>query len=407
MGPVLRGRGGAAVRAVAEALAEYVRKADAETLRGDLGPGAVRRGIEYAGERRDWTWAILKAYEIRLRELEDPTRGGFPLETPDRSDATPLLAERHWLGVPWGFGAYASRAKFGAALQHPEWYVEFGEYRSCLSANRDLAVSAERRGRLGRAATLWANTARMHIALGEFAEAEGTRRRAAALAGRLTEPSIGLAAFTDLEDDRRLAMDEEWDAPIDQPGPGIGEGQARKWYWSNPAVGAAIARTHARMGRVERAMRRLASVVPIIEQAPAGARDYTHMACDAAETLWLTERTDRIEVIEHNLRAKVVEPDFRWPMMDGRLAMARLCALQGRHDEAGDWFAKARTVLDEQGARPLRAIVDYDEALMYARRDEPGDAERARPLLDAALAQFRSLGMRGWIRRAEALHGRL
>src|SRR5262245_6382325 len=123
-------------------------------------------------------------------------------------------------------------------------------------------------------------------------------------------------------------------------------------YVSNPAFGAAIARTHARMGRVERAMRRLASVVPIIEQAPAGARDYTHMACDAAETLWLTERTDRIEVIEHNLRAKVVEPDFRWPMMDGRLAMARLCALQGRHDEAGDWFAKARTVLDETGRPP-------------------------------------------------------
>jgi hypothetical protein len=43
-------------------------------------------------------------------------------------------------------------------------------------------------------------------------------------------------------------------------------------------------------------------------------------------------------------------------------------------------------VLDEKGARPLRAIVDYDEALMYARRGEPGDAAHARPLLDAALA---------------------
>jgi len=90
-------------------------------------------------------------------------------------------------------------------------------------------------------------------------------------------------------------------------------------------------------------------------------------------------------------------------MMDGRLALARLCALRRRYDEARDWFAKARTVLDEQGARPLRAIVDYDEALMYARRGAPGDSERARPLLDAALRQFRTLGMPGWIRRAEAL----
>ena len=80
-------------------------------------------------------------------------------------------------------------------------------------------------------------------------------------------------------------------------------------------------------------------------------------------------------MLERNLREKVVEPDFRFPMKDGRLALARLCALQGRDDEA----------------------------LMYARRGAPGDPERAWPLLDAALRQFRTLGMPGWIRRAEAL----
>jgi hypothetical protein len=157
------------------------------------------------------------------------------------------------------------------------------------------------------------------------------------------------------------------------------------------------------MGRAERAIRRLASVLPAIERAPGQAENYTRIACDAAETLWLTQRTDWIDVIEGNLRAKVIEPDFRYPMMDGRLALARLCALQRSYDEAVDWFAKARTVLDEQEARPLRAIVDYDEALMYARRNVAGDRERARPLADAALVQFRTLGMPGWIRRAEAL----
>jgi hypothetical protein len=40
---------------------------------------------------------------------------------------------------------------------------------------------------------------------------------------------------------------------------------------------------------------------------------------------------------------------------------------------------------------------------MEARPGEPGDAARTRPLLDAALAHFRSLGMPGWTRRAEAL----
>jgi hypothetical protein len=130
---------------------------------------------------------------------------------------------------------------------------------------------------------------------------------------------------------------------------------------------------------------------------------YPVLAYNTAEVLWLLEHLEHVEVLEENLRAKVLEPDFRFPMGDARLAMARLCALRGRQAEAISWFAEARAVLDEQSARPLRAIVDYDEALMYARRDGPGDRGRARPLHDAALAQFRTLGMPGWIRRAEAL----
>ena len=125
--------------------------------------------------------------------------------------------------------------------------------------------------------------------------------------------------------------------------------------WYRASTEAAIARIHARMGRADRALRRLASVIPALEKAPGWAENYTRIACDLAETLWLTERTDHIEAIERNVRDKVVVPDFRYPMMDGRLALARLCALQGRYDEAVEWFARARTVLDEQGARPLRA----------------------------------------------------
>ncbi len=91
----------------------------------------------------------------------------------------------------------------------------------------------------------------------------------------------------------------------------------------------------------------------------------------------------------------------------GRLALARLCALQGRHDEAVEWFAKARTVLDEQGARPLRAITDFDEALMHARRGMVGDRERVLRLLDLAVPQFEAIGMPGWLRRAEELRRKM
>jgi hypothetical protein len=54
--------------------------------------------------------------------------------------------------------------------------------------------------------------------------------------------------------------------------------------------------------------------------------------------------------------------------------------------------------LEEQGARPLRAIADLDEAVMYLRRNEDGDRHRAGPLLAAATIQFRALGTTRWLR---------
>jgi len=125
--------------------------------------------------------------------------------------------------------------------------------------------------------------------------------------------------------------------------------------------------------------------------------------CLAANTLWVLERRDHIEVIERNLREKVIAPDFRYLSQDGRLALAKVLALQGRFSEAREWFAKARRVLEDEGARPLRAIVDFEEALAYVRRSEPGDRAEAVKLLDAALVPFQDLGMTGWQRRAEQL----
>jgi hypothetical protein len=131
------------------------------------------------------------------------------------------------------------------------------------------------------------------------------------------------------------------------------------------------------------------------------------MAGTAAEALWLLGRLEHADVIERALREKVLPADLISPVADSRLALARLCALTGRFDEAVRWFAEARRNLDEQQARPLRAICDYDEALMYLRRDGAGDTERAHPLLDAAQPQFELLGMTGWIRRAEELAAQL
>ena len=111
-------------------------------------------------------------------------------------------------------------------------------------------------------------------------------------------------------------------------------------------------------------------------------------------------RRDHLQPVETALRLKALPADFRFPMMDLRLSLARLCALDRRLDEADHWFAQARLVLEEQQARPLRAIADFDQALMLTRA---GRHRQARPYLNAAIGQFQRIGMTGWLRRAGQL----
>ena len=172
------------------------------------------------------------------------------------------------------------------------------------------------------------------------------------------------------------------------------------------ALRAGIARAYARTGRRDDALKLVPRVCDALNRADAWAPNYPRIACNVAEVLWLLESTAEIETIEFSIREKVLKPDFRYPMVDARLSMARLAALRRRYDDAASWFVQARAVLDAQGARPVRAIVDYDEALMYFRRRADGDRERALPLLEAALVQFREIGMTGWIRRAIGLRDR-
>src|SRR5581483_4269378 len=135
-----------------------------------------------------------------------------------------------------------------------------------------------------------------------------------------------------------------------------------------------------------------------MQRAPIWAINIPRIVCLAAETLWLAERTEGADLVEWALREKVLGPDWRYPQVDGRLAMAQLSALRGDVDAAVDWFAQARTALAEHGARPMLAVTDHEEALMYARL---GDATRARPLIAQALFEFDRIGMSGWIRRGK------
>jgi DNA-binding NarL/FixJ family response regulator len=99
------------------------------------------------------------------------------------------------------------------------------------------------------------------------------------------------------------------------------------------------------------------------------------------------------------------------PLFSFAPMIARMAALLGHREEATQHFVQARLALESSGHRSIRALVDYDEALALLRFDATrGEADtipRAQALLDAALEQFRALGMSGWVQQALSLHEQL
>lgn len=90
-------------------------------------------------------------------------------------------------------------------------------------------------------------------------------------------------------------------------------------------------------------------------------------------------------------------PEFY--MTSTELTAARLNAVLGRFGQAVEYFERARATLEQRGQPVLRAIVDYDEALVRLAHRQPGAAT----LLAAASARFEELGIRERSRRAALL----
>jgi hypothetical protein len=394
----------------ADAAADYLAAAVRVMFLAGFLRGAwalAQQGVGYAAARRDRTWAWLMAMDLLRQEAEDSDDPGIPLDRPERREVARILPdlpaeERAALGL---FRPFSSREDVLTHAGDDPMFLTFlaGEFRRSLPLWQEQALRAEQQGQIAWAVFHWPQAARCHNALGDFAAAQTGYDRGLALAGRLAGPSpqviqVGGARF----EMATARLEVKWEDYLPEVQVTLQQ-RAPEYQWVFAAIRAVAAAVCARLQRTDEALHWLGTLVAPLERAPGWALNYTMLACLAVETLWLLERTDHIEVIERNLREKVIEPDFRYLMQDPRRSMACLCALQGRHDEAVEWFARARAVLEEQGARPLRAITDFDEALMYIRRGAPGDRERASPLLDAALQQFRALGMTGWTRRAESL----
>jgi class 3 adenylate cyclase len=359
------------------------------------------RGLAYAAGSRDVAWARMVSFDHERRAAEDRQYPGIPLDTPERGESARVLRDAHLdpLGPAPMEAVFASGDDARASSNHVVLMCWAGVYGAIIPKLEVEAKRALAKGQLARAARCFCFIAGCHCAQGRLDKGRLALEESQSLAARLDQP---LFFVIQVRDFLAVATDEGFKELAAVLAP-LATANVPAIAWALGHVYADLARISARTGQHQAAVHYLGLVTPWLERAPAWAAGFPCVVSHAAETLWVLERLDHVALVEQTLREKVVKPDFRYPMVDGRLALARVCALQNRHDEAQQWFGAARRVLSEQDARPLLAIADFDEALMHVRRGHPDHIDRARPLLDAARRQFEKIGMTGWIRRADEL----
>ncbi|HVW34499.1 MAG TPA: hypothetical protein VHL53_18340, partial [Acidimicrobiia bacterium] len=365
--------------------------------------GVARQGLAYANAR-DVAWARLTCFDHQRREAEDPDEPGIPIDSAERREAAAILRAARL--DPIGPGPMEAASENRQEVLDCSNLVVLGSW--CGAYERALpdfiteAREAEVQGRLMRAARAWGQIALFQIALGHLPDARRSLERADALSVRL-----GMSVPTVIYPRHLLCLvvDEGWEQ-IEGPIAFVAGSDDPALVWARAFGYGVQAQIAARGGDPAQVLDAVGRCVTWLERAPAWTVGFPMAAWGAVEALWTCERLDDADVIERALREKVIPADFRFGV-DGRLALARLCALTGRFDEAQKWFGEARDRLEEEGSRPLRAVCDFDEALMFARRANIGDADRARMLLAVAREQFEDIGMTGWLRRADDLEAHL
>ena len=370
-----------------------------------------------APDRRDAAYCTLRSCELAELEFDDPDHPGIPLDTPERRELLDLASRI----PPSEFDSQftfppVSRAQGKAYFEFARADLEatgstsvapligplftMGECATTRTILEQLVADDRQRGIAPSIAFNLALLSRWQNILGDFDAADASLAEGMSLIPRIAETSnatfqvYGAAALNARVRGVRLSVEtidafNQWDGSPNT-----------RWAWTIVVAARSYALSLA--GRVDEAMDVFHEALPIVERAGGWAPNYLLLIDELVKTLWYAQRTDDLELLERNLRAKVLEPDHRYPETDGRWAMALLCALDGRVDEATDWFAEARRVLAEQETWPLLVDVDLDEARMHLRLGARGDAARVADLIAEARAHCTHPAMAPWLEHRRA-----
>lgn len=360
-------------------------------------------------DRRDREWAFLRDSELAERDYHDPLAPGIPTDDDAYRELRNVIGtldpDDRRLFMNSGPG---SRAETEAQLERnpgafPAHFAS-GAWRDALQALDDGLEHAREERLVALEAFLLTVRSRLNAVLGEFDTAEQDQRAAEALLPRIAPESNSVfqVLATPMLQDTLCGVGLE---------PGVidvllafAERPDTKWAGLALRVSAASALAYA--GDEARAVEILDASMPGIDRAAAWAPNAPLVFARAVQTAWVLDRTDHVEALERNVCVKWLEPDICYPGTDSRWSFAQLCALDGRVDEARQWFAESRRVLLEQGSEPVIVGVDRDAALMELRLGADGDPTRFAECIAAARARCTHPAMSAWLPRLTDLENR-
>jgi len=415
------GRLGVVDTEIAEFLAEVARNLKHAGAPLDLWQPLVDEVLGLCGERRDLTWARLTLLVDRFERISsgsvsallwrghDPEAVAIARGRGDEEDDAATLEPFQWRSAEetvavrarsraWRSSSARMRALDVVArdLLHTR-----GRFREAVETLDELRAVALRSGSLVGQAEAWSGLAAAHAALGDLTTALHARAMAVDFASRLG-PSHRLHVVAE----RILAclfahytgrgwVELSLEVPVI-----LSSGEAVRSPFGLLVAGVCC-NSLAKAGDRVAAESLLVALVSLLERADptsyqqAGA---LHMACEAVWELGERPLTARCRQLALALRASDVGDS---PLGSTTLSLARMAGVEGDIVAARHWFDEARRVAVASGRRPLRAICDYDEAVLLSRAGEARAS--AEVLLDSAAAAFERLGMDGWREQATSL----
>lgn len=378
----------------------------------------VQRGLALVGDERDLLWARLTLLRDWTEPLVtgtinagrwrgcDPQAVAIARASGDQDDYARTLEPYDWrnrqetdavlaLARTWQRPSAILRA---LDVVGRDLAFRHGAFRKAAEHFEELLVTSRRYGSIPGQAEALLQLSSCHLVLGDVALALQMDQHAREMVARLGPVHrLRLVMETGRATGHAYYLDGDWPALA---------AVATRFVESPEAVrsplglfvAANAALDYCRAGNTAEAQRILRVLLAALPAMPPTMYVHNGTVILAATSAW------ELRAVEYATTCRQLALDLIAAGIGGHfdgsheLTVARMAALLGDMAEASTYFARARTELEASGRRPLRAIVDYDEALALLRTRST-DQARISLLLDAALAQFRTLGMEAWMKR--------